>query len=100
MDTESMDLNMLLMLDGNAAAGLLEETFSTEMTIAPVCCAGCGREGEIGSLRAFMHGPGIVLRCPACGRINLRIVQTPSMTYIDARGAAFLCIPRADGQQL
>ena len=83
-----------MMLDGNAAAGLLEETFSTEMTIAPVRCAGCGREGEVGSLQAFMQGPGTVLRCPACGRVILRIVQTPGMTYIDARGAAFLCIPR------
>jgi hypothetical protein len=94
MENLSMDLNATLMLDGNAVAGLLQEIFATEMTIAPTCCAGCGREGELGSLQAYMHGPGVVLRCPACGHIMLRIVQTPKMTYVDARGVVYLSIPR------
>ncbi len=93
MNADTMDMNTLLMLDGNAVAGLLDEIFTTEMTIAETCCAGCGREGEIGSLHVFMHGPGVVLRCPACQQVIMRIVRTPHATYIDARGAAFLRIP-------
>jgi hypothetical protein len=89
-----MDQNRALVLDGNAVAGLLQEIFATEVTIAPVRCANCGREGEVGSLLAFTQGPGIVLRCPACEQIILRVVQTPQEIYMDARGAAFLCIPR------
>ena len=95
MTIQTMDLNTSLMLDGNALAGLLQELFAVEMTVAPVGCANCGREGELGSLQIYLHGPGIVLRCPGCGSVMLRIVQTPHATYLDAKGAAFLCIPVA-----
>jgi hypothetical protein len=94
MELQSMDFNTALMLDGNAVAGLLHEIFNTEMTVVPICCASCGREGELGSLQAYMHGPGVVLRCPACEQIVLRIVQTPRTTYLDARGTVYLYIPR------
>ena len=89
----SLDLNAQLMMDGNAVAGMLQEIFTTEMTVAPVCCSSCGREGEVGSLQVYLHGPGVVLRCPSCQQVILRIVRTPRMTYIDARGATYLCIP-------
>ena len=94
MDSQLADQNRDLVLDGNAVAGVLQEIFATEMTIAPVRCANCGREGEVGSLLAFTQGPGVVLRCPSCETIILRVVQTPRMIYMDARGAAFLCVPR------
>jgi hypothetical protein len=94
MDSQITDESADLMLDGNAVAGLLQEIFATEVTIAPVQCADCSQEGEVGSLLAFTQGPGIVLRCPACEKIVLRVVQTPRSIYLDARGAAFLCIPR------
>jgi hypothetical protein len=89
----SLDFDSQLMLDGNAVAGLLFEIFSTEMTIAPTRCAGCGREGEMGSLQAYLHGPGVVLRCPTCKQVIMRVVRTPHGTYIDARGAAYLLLP-------
>lgn len=94
MESSTTDMNMSLMLDGNAAAGILQEIFATEMTVIPARCANCGREGELGSLLAYLHGPGVVLRCPACQNVVLRIVQTPNATYLDARGAAYLCISR------
>jgi hypothetical protein len=93
MEVEQMDMNAQLMVDGNAVAGLLHEIFSTEMTVAPTCCAGCGREGAMGTLHVYLHGAGIVLRCPACQQVVLRIVHTPRATYVDARGAAFFAIP-------
>jgi hypothetical protein len=37
-----------LMLDGNAAAGLLHEIFGSEMTTAVGTCDGCGTAGEVG----------------------------------------------------
>lgn len=90
------DLNTALMLDGNAAAGLLNEIFAAEMTTSPAQCAACGTRWELGSLLAFMHGSGVVLRCPACENIILRIVQTPESIYLDLRGAAFLRLPRME----
>ncbi len=94
MDEPIMDMNDELMLDGNALAGMLQEIFGAEMTAVPSKCAGCGNEGEIGSLLAFIHGPGMVLRCPACKQVVLRIVQTPDSYFLDARGAAYLRLKR------
>jgi hypothetical protein len=86
------DMNRSLMLDGNALAGVLQEIFSMEMTTSPTECAHCGYEGEMGTLLAFICSPGLVLRCPGCENVILRIVQTPNGIYLDARGAAYLLL--------
>ncbi len=91
---ETTDINRELMLDANATAGLLYEIFGTEMTAAPTECANCGNEAEIGTLLAFTHGPGIVLRCSACEQVVLRITQTPTEILLDARGAVYLRLAR------
>jgi hypothetical protein len=83
-----------LMLDGNAVAGTLYEIFSVEMTTSLAECGSCGKQGELATLLAFTQAPGIVLRCPACENVVLRIVQTPQATYLDARGAMFIRIER------
>ena len=84
------DMNRELMLDANAVAGMFQEIFGVEMTAAPTECAHCGAEGEIGTLLAFTQAPGVVLRCPACENVIVRITQTPDAYYIDARGAVYL----------
>jgi hypothetical protein len=94
MADDSVDLDLELLLDANAVAGVLQEVFGSEMTVVPAECAGCGNLAEIGSLLAYTHGPGIVLRCPACKQVVLRIVQTPDSIYIDARGVVHLRIKR------
>ncbi len=93
----SEDMNTALMLDGNAIGGLLNEIFSMEMTTSMAQCNHCGVRGEMGSLRAFMHGSDAVLRCPICDSIVMRIVQSPESNYLDLRGATFLRMPRAIG---
>jgi Zn finger protein HypA/HybF involved in hydrogenase expression len=85
---------LALMLDANAAAGILCDVFNAEMTASPTECAHCGREGEVGTLLAFMQGPGVILRCPACESVMLRVVRTPDAIYPDTRGAAYLCLRR------
>jgi hypothetical protein len=82
------------MLDGNSAAGVLEEIFGEEMTASPTECDNCGREGELGSLLTFTQAPGLVLRCPACSEVMLRVVQTPDHTYLDVRGVVYLRLAR------
>lgn len=93
MEMETLDQNTALMVDGNAAAGMLMDIFSAEMTAAPAQCSACGKTGPVGALLVYMHSPGIVMRCPRCQSIVLRIVRTPRYTFIDARGAAYLSIP-------
>ena len=87
---ETTDINRELMLDANATAGLLYEIFGVEMTASPTECANCGNEAEMGTLLAFTHGPGIVLRCSGCEQVVLRIIQTPNEILLDARGAVYI----------
>jgi Zn finger protein HypA/HybF involved in hydrogenase expression len=92
MSDNGADMNRSMMLDGNAAAGLLQEVFSAEMTAAPTECASCGRQGEVGTLMAFVQAPGVVLRCPACESVMVRMVRADRFIYLDARGAVYLRI--------
>ncbi len=90
---DSLDVNRALMLDGNAVAGALREIFTVEMTVSMAECAHCGCESQVGALLAFVPGPGIVLRCPKCENVVLRVTRTPDRVYLDARGSAYLCLP-------
>jgi hypothetical protein len=81
-------------LDGNAVAGMLEQVFGVDMTAADSQCAGCGREGELGTLLAYTNAPGVVLRCPACSAVMLRMVETPRGTLIEAKGLAYVRLMR------
>ena len=80
-----------LTLDANAAAGTLMEIFGTEMTIAASRCTHCGNKAQVGTLRAYMHAPGLVLRCSVCTQVVIRIMRREDGSYlVDARGAAYI----------
>jgi Family of unknown function (DUF6510) len=94
MSDPTEDINRELMVDGNAIAGVLQDVFGLEMTASAAECANCGQVNELGALLAFTQSPGAVLRCPACEEVVLRIVQTPDVIYLDARGAAQIRLRR------
>jgi len=81
-------------LDANAVAGMLEALFGADMTVADSRCEACGREGQVGTLLAYTTAPGVVLRCPACSAVMLRMVETPRGTLVEAKGVAYLRISR------
>ena len=72
-----------LKLDGNAAAGDLEQIFRFEVTTAVGTCANCGAVAELGRaiVYANANAPGIVVRCPACGAVLLRLAGTGENRY-------------------
>lgn len=76
----------MMVLDGNAAAGVLSEVFIRDATAAVTICAGCGAQVQVGGLRAYLGGPGVVLRCVSCEAIQIRIVSTDNQTWIDLQG--------------
>ncbi len=84
-----------LTVDGSAVGGLLASVFGGEMTGNHGECAHCHTVSVVGTLRAYVRGPGVVLRGPACAEVVIRIVQTPRGTRVDARGAAYLELRRA-----
>lgn len=69
--------NSDLTLDGNAAGGLLAEAFGEDLTGVVGTCPDRHNKVEIGSLVAFTHAPGVVLRCRACDGVQMVIVRTP-----------------------
>jgi hypothetical protein len=74
-----------LVLDGNAAAGVLHAIYGAEMTTASGTCDGCGVAGPIGAVRVYRTA-GLVLRCPACDRVLMKIVTAGERVWIDSRG--------------
>ena len=91
---EITDINRELMLDANAAAGLLFEIFGMDMTASLCECFSCGNQAEMGTLLAFTHAPGMVLRCSTCEHVVIRIVKTSDEIFLDARGAVYLRLKR------
>jgi hypothetical protein len=85
-----VDPDVDLVVDGNAIGGTLAGIFGLDMTALPGECANCHTVSVVGTLRVYMRGPGVVLRCPACQEIVIRIVRTPRGTRVDARGLAWL----------
>jgi hypothetical protein len=81
------------MLDGNALAGDLREVFATDVTTALFTCRGCGHAAAVATLHMWGPAPGRVARCPECGDVVLRLVQTPDRIVLDLRGAVRLEIP-------
>ncbi|GAA1515762.1 DUF6510 family protein [Kribbella lupini] len=77
-------------LDGNAAAGALSEVFAADLTAAIGRCAGCGRTGVFAEAHLYTDAPGLVARCPGCDDVLLRVVTTPTDTYLDLRGLTYL----------
>jgi hypothetical protein len=80
-------------LDGNAAAGMLREVFAVDITAAIGRCGGCGQTGVFAETRVYMDAPGLVARCPGCDDVLLRVVTTPTDTYLDLRGLTYLRLP-------
>lgn len=84
-----------LTVDGSAIGGRLAVIFAADVTASPGECATCHTVSMVGTMRAYVRGPGIVLRCPACAEVVVRIVETPTGTLIDVSGVKRLRVPRA-----
>ena len=71
--------------DGNGVAGLLAEVFVTEATVLVRRCRSCGDARALGEHRAY-HGAGVVLRCPSCGAVALRVAVADEALTVEWRG--------------
>ncbi len=79
-----------LTVDGNSAAGVLEEVFGVEMTTATTICAHCGALEPVGALRAYERAPGTTLRCLHCEGVMIRIAASGERRWLDLRGVRSL----------
>jgi hypothetical protein len=84
-----------LRLDGNAAAGVMQEIFVQELTAARGACASCGRVAHMGAQHLYMYprAPGAVLRCNSCESVLMVVVSDggrrrfglPGLTWLETR---------------
>jgi Family of unknown function (DUF6510) len=79
-------------LDGNAAAGILQEIFPYEMTMAQITCTDCGATMAMVATAAYMHGMGTILRCPISDTVLIRVAQIKGRYFLDMRGVRVLQI--------
>ncbi len=79
-------------LDGNAAAGTLQEIFPFEMTLAQAICTGCGKANAVGALAVYMHRMGTIIRCPCCDTVLIRIAKAKGHYWLDMQGVQVLQI--------
>ena len=79
-----------LMLDGNAAGGLLQEMFVPEITSAQIECEACDYTAAVGTLHLYAAVMGAVLRCPHCDGILMRAVRTAHGRWLEMKGARYL----------
>jgi len=73
-------------LDGNAAAGVLREVFTEEMTTSECRCESCHRLSALGQLLMYGGAMGVVLRCPRCTAIVLRVTSARRGWFVEMRG--------------
>jgi Family of unknown function (DUF6510) len=79
-----------LKLDGNAAAGILQQVFAAEVTTARGTCAGCGQVDALGAVVVYSGGPGMVLRCRQCDSVLVKVATDGERIWLDMRGVRTL----------
>src|SRR5919198_5153997 len=81
-----------LRLDGNAAAGILQEVFAHEMSAARGACAACGTIAPLGSQHLYMYplSPGAVLRCTICQEVLMVLAHAGGRYRLGLRGLTWL----------
>ncbi len=86
LEAMRVDPALELSVDGNAIGGLLAEVFNQDVTSEESRCRHCDTVSVVGTLRVYMRGPGVVVRCPACTEVMLRFVQLPTTMMVDVTG--------------
>jgi hypothetical protein len=86
-------------LDGNAAAGELSKVFAMDVTAAEGQCAHCGATGRFAEAHLYMQSPGLVVRCPVCEQVLLRLVNARQRVFLDMRGMTCLILDTSQVQE-
>ena len=84
-----------LRVDGNAAAGFLDQLFTFEITTAVATCDGCTLETPIGALDGYDMAMGAVLRCPGCQLVMVAATRLRGVWRLDLRGVRRLRLAAA-----
>ena len=76
-------------------AGILSEVFVPDITTTRAMCANCGTIRPLGALPVYGQNMGVVMRCPTCDTVVLRVARTPRQLWVDPTGARLLLMADA-----
>jgi|tagenome__1003787_1003787.scaffolds.fasta_scaffold18308236_1 ribosomal protein S27AE len=91
--SDTLDTTSARRLDGNAAGGVLADLFAVDVTAARSRCASCGTTSMLGAHHLYADAPALVLRCPTCTEVVLRVASHEGRVLLDLRGAQLLTVP-------
>jgi hypothetical protein len=77
-------------VDGNAAVGAFSLALGTDLGEGSLECASCGDRHAIARTRVYLRCPGIVVRCPNCGGVEVVIVEVAHRLHATLSGVAAL----------
>ena len=77
-------------LDGNAAAGFLQQIFAVDITTAGITCAACESVQPLASLKLHGLPMGYILICPQCHAILIRAAAHRQECWLDCRAVSML----------
>jgi Family of unknown function (DUF6510) len=77
-------------LDGNAAAGILQELFAFEVTTARGTCGSCGLTAHVGEARVYLGAPGVVVRCRGCDGVLIVVVEAGGRYRVTVEGLRWI----------
>jgi DNA-directed RNA polymerase subunit RPC12/RpoP len=72
-------------VDGNAIGGILMDVFGRDLTDVSGRCRDCGTENYVGALLVY-RAAGVVVRCPACGAVLMKLVEAGDRVWVDLGG--------------
>ncbi len=79
-------------VDGNRAAGILAQVFGRDVTDATGVCARCGHRHMLAESHVYDRAPGVVMRCPICGSVEMVIVEVRTEVRVSLRGFRYVNI--------
>jgi hypothetical protein len=81
-----------LRLDGNAAAGIMREVFTHELSAARGACASCDTIAQMGSQHLYMSplSPGAVFRCATCQAVLMVFVHAGGRYRLGLQGLTWM----------
>lgn len=77
-----------LAIQGNAVAGSPATIFAVDVTAAEVTCAACGASSPLADEKAYLRGPGSLLRCTHCSSVLGRFRRSQGAVWVDLRASA------------
>jgi hypothetical protein len=74
--------NAAVVLDGNAAAGILSDVFAGDVTTVVGVCGGCGAVAPLAEAVVELDEAAAIVRCRGCTHTLVTVLRRPQGTRV------------------